>query len=308
MNESALEPQSNCEHEVHDVYPSRVYSKPKILPRLDPVVYSAKSVSGPLTSGQLEFYEKNGYLFIENFFAEKEIETYRKELRRLSEEGKSSGKPEVIIEPESEEVRSVFAVHRDCETFAQLACDRRLVGIAKQILGSDVYIHQSRINFKPGFKGKEFYWHSDFETWHVEDGMPRMRAFSVSIALEDNYIFNGPLMVLPGSHKEFISCVGRTPDNHYKQSLKRQEFGVPDNENMKQWVKKYGIQIPTGKKGSILIFDCNIMHGSNSNITPFPRSNVFLVYNSVENRIVAPFSGQKPRPEYISHREYQPVL
>lgn len=138
--------------------------------------------------------------------------------------------------------------------------------------------------------------------------MPRMRAFSVSIALEDNYIFNGPLMVLPGSHKEFISCVGRTPDNHYKQSLKRQEFGVPDNENMKQWVKKYGIQIPTGKKGSILIFDCNIMHGSNSNITPFPRSNVFLVYNSVENRIVAPFSGQKPRPEYISHREYQPVL
>lgn len=308
MNESALEPQSNCEHEVHDVYPSRVYSKPRILPRLDPVVYSAKSVSGPLTSGQLEFYEKNGYLFIENFFAEKEIEIYRKELRRLAEEGKSSGKPEVIIEPESEEVRSVFAVHRDCETFAQLACDRRLVGIAKQILGSDVYIHQSRINFKPGFKGKEFYWHSDFETWHVEDGMPRMRAFSVSIALEDNYIFNGPLMVLPGSHKEFISCVGRTPDNHYKQSLKRQEFGVPDNENMKQWVKKYGIQIPTGKKGSILIFDCNIMHGSNSNITPFPRSNVFLVYNSVENRIVAPFSGQKPRPEYISHREYQPVL
>lgn len=308
MKESALEPQSNCEHEVHDVYPSRVYSKPKILPRLDPVVYSAKSVSGPLTSGQLEFYEKNGYLFIENFFAEKEIEIYRKELRRLAEEGKSSGKPEVIIEPESEEVRSVFAVHRDCETFAQLACDRRLVGIAKQILGSDVYIHQSRINFKPGFKGKEFYWHSDFETWHVEDGMPRMRAFSVSIALEDNYIFNGPLMVLPGSHKEFISCVGRTPDNHYKQSLKRQEFGVPDNENMKQWVKKYGIQIPTGKKGSILIFDCNIMHGSNSNITPFPRSNVFLVYNSVENRIVAPFSGQKPRPEYISHREYQPVL
>lgn len=308
MNESALEPQSNGEHEVHDVYPSRVYSKPKILPRLDPVVYSAKSVSGPLTSGQLEFYEKNGYLFIENFFAEKEIEIYRKELRRLAEEGKSSGKPEVIIEPESEEVRSVFAVHRDCETFAQLACDRRLVGIAKQILGSDVYIHQSRINFKPGFKGKEFYWHSDFETWHVEDGMPRMRAFSVSIALEDNYIFNGPLMVLPGSHKEFISCVGRTPDNHYKQSLKRQEFGVPDNENMKQWVKKYGIQIPTGKKGSILIFDCNIMHGSNSNITPFPRSNVFLVYNSVENRIVAPFSGQKPRPEYISHREYQPVL
>ena len=53
--------------------------------------------------------------------------------------------------------------------------------IAEQILGSQVYIHQSRVNLKPGFKGKEFYWHSDFETWHIEDGMPRMRALSCSI-------------------------------------------------------------------------------------------------------------------------------
>src|SRR3546814_10756649 len=44
----------------------------------------------------------------------------------------------------------------------------------------------SRLNYKPGFKGKEFYWHSDFETWHVEDGMPQMRALSMSILLAEN--------------------------------------------------------------------------------------------------------------------------
>lgn len=53
----------------------------------------------------------------------------------------------------------------------------------RQILGSEVYIHQSRVNYKPGYGGTGFYWHSDFETWHSEDGMPRMRALSVSIAL-----------------------------------------------------------------------------------------------------------------------------
>src|SRR3546814_3200003 len=57
----------------------------------------------------------------------------------------------------------------------RLAADERLAGVARFLLDDTVYIHQSRLNYKPGFQGKEFYWHSDFETWHVEDGMPRMR-------------------------------------------------------------------------------------------------------------------------------------
>jgi ectoine hydroxylase len=33
-----------------------------------------------------------------------------------------------------------------------------------------------------------------------------------------------------------------------------------------------------------------------------PRTNIFLVFNSVGNRLVAPFSGKPPRPEYIATR------
>jgi ectoine hydroxylase len=44
------------------------------------------------------------------------------------------------------------------------------------------------------------------------------------------------------------------------------------------------------------------MHGSNSNITPYPRRNVFFVYNSVENRLLDPFCGLAPRPEHIATR------
>lgn len=62
----------------------------------------------------------------------------------------------------------------------------RLLDIAQFLLDDEVYIHQSRLNYKPGFRGKEFYWHSDFETWHVEDGMPRLRALSISITLTEN--------------------------------------------------------------------------------------------------------------------------
>jgi ectoine hydroxylase len=189
------------------------------------------------------------------------------------------------------------------QLFDWLSRDARVLDVARQILDSEVYVHQSRVNLKPGFRGKEFYWHSDFETWHVEDGMPRMRALSVSIALTQNYPFNGPLMLIPGSHKTYVSCVGETPKDHYRQSLKKQEYGVPDKESLQRLADHGGIVAPTGAAGSAVFFDCNLMHGSNSNISPYPRSNVFFVYNSMENTLGEPLHGLKPRPEYIAARE-----
>uniref|UniRef100_UPI00403FEDEE phytanoyl-CoA dioxygenase family protein n=1 Tax=Streptomyces sp. DSM 41540 TaxID=3448657 RepID=UPI00403FEDEE len=84
----------------------------------------------------------------------------------------------------------------------------------RQILGSDVYVHQSRINVKPGFGASGFYWHSDFETWHAEDGLPNMRAVSVSIALTENLDTNGGVMIMRGSHKSFVGCAGETPKDN----------------------------------------------------------------------------------------------
>lgn len=287
-----------------DAYPSRIHSEPQILDRVDPVVYNHIINQQVINALQLSGYEQDGYLFLEEFFTQEEVAAMREELKKIWQEaGSDNNKPEVIREPDSEEVRSVFAVHRDSGVFHQLAVHDRLLAVVKQILGSDVYVHQSRINFKPGFTGKEFYWHSDFETWHVEDGMPRMRALSCSIALEDNYFFNGPLMVIPGSHRHFIACTGQTPDDHYKQSLRKQQYGVPDHDSMRWLTEKGGIVAPVGKAGSVLLFDCNLMHGSSSNISPMPRSNIFLVFNSVENKLVEPFSGMKPRPGFIASRE-----
>lgn len=287
---------------VRDVYPSRAETKPRILERQDPVVYP-NDYDGPLSKDDLSSYETNGYLFQEAFFTPEETSRLQQELHRLLEESRGVKKPEIILEPDGDEVRSIFAVHRDNAIFMALSQHPRLVSAVKQILGSDVYVHQSRINFKPGFKGKEFQWHSDFETWHTEDGMPRMRALSCSIALSDNYPFNGPLMVVPGSHKHYVACVGETPENNHENSLRRQVFGVPDEESLTWLVQQSRIEQPAGKAGSIVFFDCNIMHGSNSNITPYPRSNAFFVFNSVENKLVEPFASPKPRPDYIATRD-----
>lgn len=293
-----------------DLYPSRNHSYSDIIARQDPVIHGDPLQAGecPLSDEQLANYKKNGFLMLENYFSEAEVKDMQQKIFELRDENIKNNASEIIREPESDDIRSIFAVHRDTNYFKELSESPKLRDIVNYLLGSDVYVHQSRINYKPGFKGKEFDWHSDFETWHVEDGMPRMRAVSASIALSDNYVFNGPLMLIPGSQNYYISCTGETPDDNYKESLKKQKLGVPDEDSIKFLAKQGGIQVPTGKAGSVILFDCNTMHGSSGNMTPYDRNNLFFVFNSVKNQLVDPFSGGKPRPEFIATRESIPVM
>jgi len=224
---------------IEDRYPSRVASEPSLTPRVDPVVYDGGPVGNRLSFEDQRRFESDGYLFVENLFDATDVRDVLAELRAMVGDADLRSRDETITEPGSDSVRSIFRVHELSKVCGWLAQDVRVLDVARQILGSEVYIHQSRANLKPGFAGKEFYWHSDFETWHVEDGMPSMRALSVSIALTENYPFNGPLMVIPQSHKTYVSCVGRTPNDHYKHSLKKQEYGVPDNDSLKRLVDHF---------------------------------------------------------------------
>ena len=290
-----------------DRYPSRFGTQGQMKDRLDPVVWGTPE-QGSLSNSQLLFYEDNGYLNFDQLLAPDEVQACLAELQRLRGDEAIKKTSEAVVEPGSRELRSLFAVHRSSEVLKALCEHPKLVAIARQLLGSDVYIHQSRINYKGGFRGKEFYWHSDFETWHVEDGVPAMRLLSCSIALTANTPYNGPLMIVPGSHQRYVTCVGATPEDHYRHSLKQQEVGVPDDGCLTRLVQDFGITAPTGLAGSVTFFDCNVMHGSSSNITPLPRSNVFVVYNSVHNTPVDPFCGLAPRPNFIAERrDFTPV-
>ncbi|MGH3424390.1 MAG: ectoine hydroxylase [Nocardioidaceae bacterium] len=289
-----------------DVYATRVSGDQKVVDRDDPVVWGGTG-DGPLAAEDLSTFGDNGYLAIDQLVRPEEVEGFRAELRRLSADPKILEDERSVVERQSNEVRSIFEVHKISDVFADIVNDPRVVGRARQLLGSDVYVHQSRVNFKPGFDGKEFYWHSDFETWHAEDGMPRMRAVSISISLTDNHAFNGPLMIIPGSHRSYVSCSGATPDDNYKSSLVQQQAGTPDHAILTDLADRHGIDVLTGSAGGATMFDCNCMHGSNGNITPFARSNVFIVFNSVENTCVEPFAAERPRPPFIGARDFTPV-
>jgi ectoine hydroxylase len=283
-----------------DPYRSRGDAGAEIAARFCPVVWG--DAPGPLAPDALAAYRVRGFHVWPALFDAGEVAALLEEAHRLAGAA-DHARDDVILEPGTRSVRSLFRVHRDGAVMARLVDDPRLRDVARQILGGDVYVHQSRVNFKPAFDGRAFPWHSDFETWHVEDGMPRMRALSVSIFLSENVEQNGPLLLVAGSHRHYVRCVGRTPAEHFRQSLRQQAYGVPDQAALTKLVAEGGLVSAVGPAGTAVFFDCNVMHGSTANMTPWPRHNVFLVYNSVENRLVAPFGGSVPRPTFLAERE-----
>ncbi len=287
-----------------DLFPTRLERKLGMFERLDPVAHTPeeKISEGPLSEEKVREFDERGFLFFDSFFSKDEMAKFIDELKDYEQDEDLKLSEGTILEPGKEEIRSIFGIHEISEHFDRLTRDPKLLAMVQQLLDSEVYIHQSRINYKPGFKGKGFNWHSDFETWHSEDGMPRMRCLSCSIVMTDNNEFNGPLMLIPGSQKYFIPCVGRTPENNYKESLKKQDLGVPDANSLETLMDEDFIEAPKGPAGSLIIFECNTLHGSNTNMSCWPRSNLFFVYNSVHNTLNDPYCGNKPRPQFLANR------
>ncbi|MGH3715591.1 MAG: ectoine hydroxylase [Micromonosporaceae bacterium] len=290
-----------------DRYPTRGESAPSLLRRQEPSVWGEAS-DGPFDAAALDEYQTNGFLTLEQLIGPAEVAAYTAEMRRLALDPRFIADSRTVVERDTQEVRCIFEVHKISEIFGALANHPRLVERARQILGSEVYVHQSRVNYKPGFDGTDFFWHSDFETWHAQDGMPGMRALGISIALTDNEVCNGGLMLMPGSHTTFVSCAGRpTSDEYYYEAWVGDEIGTPDPESLKQLSAEHGIHLVTGPAGNATMFDSNCMHGSNGNITPYPRTSIFIVYNSVENALVEPYVAASPRPDFIAARDFTPA-
>lgn len=289
---------------LNDLYPSRSICETFLLARKDPVIWHEESAPSGVDPIKASQFASQGFLLFENLLSEAEIDALREHYSAMRDLMTEQQDPRIVREPKSSVVRSIFAPHLDDRVSRQMLRHPKIVPWVKYLLGGEVYVHQARVNFKDRFDGHAFNWHSDFETWHCEDGMPQMRALSCLIMLHDNTEFNGPLMVIPGSHLQYVACSGLTPDENYRTSLRLQTVGVPSNELITTLATlNGGLQSIKGPAGSVLLFDCNLLHGSANNMSPYPRSNLFVVYNSIHNHLQAPFGGTRPRPEHIAHRK-----
>ncbi|SDV47112.1 phytanoyl-CoA dioxygenase family protein [Chitinasiproducens palmae] len=244
-----------------------------------------------LDEQQLAQFDELGYLFLPECFPREQVEA----IRQASNEIFREQRPEIWRERDGTP-RTAFACQQYSEVCADLASDARLVDPVEQLFGEDVYLHQFKINAKAAFTGEVWQWHQDFPTWHKDDGMPEPRAMNIAVFLDDVMPINGPLMIVPRSHKS-----GALESSHDLQTTSYPLWTL-DNRTVTDLVEKNGIVTPTGKAGGVLMFHANIVHGSAGNITPYPRRIVYLTLSALSNAIVAP-----TRPDFIAHRDFTPV-
>ena len=162
-------------------------------------------------------------------------------------------------------MRTNFAAHMYSYPFAKLARHPRMVEPIRQIFGEAVYMHQFKINGKMAFDGDVWQWHQDYGTWINDDQMPEARAMNVAIFLDEVNEFNGPLMFIPGSHKQGVL------DAQHDTSTTSYPLWTIDHEVIRKLVERGGIVAPKGPPGSMILFHGCLVHASTSNLSPWNR-------------------------------------
>ena len=132
--------------------------------------------------------------------------------------------------------------------FARLARHPRMVTPVQQIFEEKVYMHQFKVNGKAAFDGEVWQWHQDFGTWKNDDLMPEPRAMNIAIFLDEVNEFNGPLMMIPGSH-----LFGMIDANHDVTTTSYPLWTI-NNDTITKLVKRGGIVAPKGPAGSMILF------------------------------------------------------
>ena len=245
-----------------------------------------------LTQGQIAEFDRDGYLFFPSLFRPGEIKVLLDEVPALY----AQRRPENVREKTGDVVRTNFAAHLYSAPFARLARHPRMVEPAKQVFGEDVYMHQFKINGKQAFDGDVWQWHQDYGTWRADDQMPEARAMNVAIFLDEVNEFNGPLMLIPGSHKLGVL------DAAHDTSTTSYPLWTINNEVIKKLVGRGGIVAPKGPPGSMILFHGCLVHASTSNLSPWNRVSVYLSLCAVSNHI-----RRFKRPGYIAHRDFNPI-
>lgn len=215
----------------------------------------------------------------------------------------STGGEGMVLEENGRAIRALHGLH-EREPFRRLVRFGVLLNAARSLLHDDVYVYQSKLNFKAAFAGDLWPWHQDYSFWEREDGMPTPNALTAAIFLDDVTEFNGPIYFIPRSHLDASADTAtRAFDatswtQHVSASLSYQTH----QDEVTRLVGRHGLVAPKAARGSILFFHSNIVHASPPNISPLPRRLLLITYNAVRN-----VPAREVRPAFLVSRDKTPL-
>ena len=242
-----------------------------------------------LTQEQINFYNEHGYLRIPAVFTEAEIAVLSDEMDRLvqdwalTNEGWTGPWRLAYMDPNTEKKSKLTSMH-DLHFYSDAWCraliNSRLVEAMSDLLGPNVELHHSTMHIKPPETGHPFPMHQDQPFYSHENG----KYIDVLVHLDDTSHENGEIRFLDGSHKLGpLEHITQTPDGKScSPHLPVDKYRLEDT-----------VAVPA-KRGDVVIFNINTVHGSYINTTRMPRRLVRVGYRDPQNHQIAGQSLNRP--------------
>jgi ectoine hydroxylase-related dioxygenase (phytanoyl-CoA dioxygenase family) len=156
-----------------------------------------------LTQEELDFYNTQGYLVIPDAVPQDRLAAVIAETERMTAVASTITEPTTMLDldpshtPENPRVRRIKSHHAHSDFFHAFAAEPLIMDLLDPILPSGIRVHNTKINMKSAGHGESVEWHQDWAFYpHTNDDV-----LAIGIYLDDCAEENGPMMVLPGSHK-----------------------------------------------------------------------------------------------------------
>jgi len=238
-----------------------------------------------LSKAQKEEFLSDGYLVVEDVVDAALLRAMKDDFSNWVEESRShtepygetiNGRPRFDLEPghnaEKPGLRRVNAPVEVSDAYFQAMTSSKMTDCVADLIGPNVKFHHSKINSKLPGGETVVKWHQDFPfTPHSNDDI-----VTALLMIDDVTIENGPLEVVPGSHKREIHSLwhdgiftGAVADDVAKASAPKADRCI-------------------GPAGSVCLMHTRLLHGSTANLSKDPRTLFICVYTAEDAVPVSP--------------------
>ena len=228
-----------------------------------------------LSQDQKDQFWKDGVIVCEDAVSDTQLAQLRAEFESWVEDSRSydddygetqDGRARFDLQPghsaEQPALRRVQSPEEVSDVFATVMREARTVDYCAELIGPSLRFHHGKVNSKqPGSK-TEIKWHQDFPF----QPMTNDDIITCLLFLDDVTMENGPLEVIPGSHKGPLY-------SHWHNGV---FTGFVDETIIDNY--RDDIVSCTGKAGSVCLMHASLLHGSTPNLSDRPRTLYITTY------------------------------
>ena len=225
-----------------------------------------------LSKDEINFYNDQGYLLVEDVISENQHKEILALVDGFFEKSKMIRENDNIFDledghsSENPRLKRIKQPHQHSQFFWDIIKESKIEEILRDLLGDNVSLKTSKLNTKAPGGGAAVEWHQDWAFYpHTNDNV-----LALGLMLNDVDIDNGPLMVIPESHKGPVL-------SHFNNGVFCGAIDPDDSDfDMSKAVTL------TGKARSMTIHHARTLHGSSPNNSNRDRLVLFYECNSAD--------------------------